>query len=548
MKKLLFSILLLPLVAGLSCAPGTAKEQPRPKLAVVIVVDQMRPDFLTRFNAYYTGGFRRLIDHGLVFDSATHDHSATETGPGHATIGTGRTPAHNGIVGNDWYDRKLKQTLYCVEDSTSPILGSSEKGGISPANLLVDGMGDWLKRTYPTSKVYSLSVKDRSAVGLGGKHPDCAVWWNTWTGEFVTSSYYAKELPAWVRSFNERHVFDSLKNREWTPAFPDSFYDASTADDFPGEVKDARYTSTFPHVLPWDSTTPKTFYGTYLYYSPLVDNEVLNLAMHLIETEQLGADSTPDLLCIGISQTDVVGHRWGPNSREIEDTYLRLDRKLGEFFAFLDRTIGDSNYVIALSSDHGVLPLPEYLQSIGVDSKRIPSDTVKADYRRITGESMKEGLADTAWFKGWAGDIYLENDQLDPEERTKILDEFREELLKLPYVAACYKQSDLLAGTSIDAFTNYYHNDVYPERSPDLLVRYRENMLVGIGAAGTTHGSPYWYDRHVPIIFMSKYIKSGTVYRPVRTVDIAPTVAVQLHTTAPDDIDGVNLLTDSASR
>lgn len=538
--------MLLCLIAALS-TPVFAQQDSasaRPKLVVLLVVDQMLPEFLTRFDKYYTGGLRRLNDHALQFDSATHDHACTETGPGHATIGTGRHPAKNGIIANEWYDRTRDRTIYCVEDSSTTLIGLPDEKGCSPRNIATDGLGDWLKRANPASKVISLSLKDRSAVGLGGQHPDAAVWWNRNDGNFISSTYYGNVLPSWVSTFNERKVFDSLRNKTWEKVLPDSAYDLSTFDSFPGENNGPDLQNYFPHELRWDSTKTKSFTRTFLYVSPFADEELLNLTKDAITAEQLGADTIPDLLALSLSSSDAIGHVFGPNSQEIQDYYIRIDRKLGEFFAFLDSTVGAESYLVALSADHGVLPLPEYFEMFGTPSERILSKTMESDLEQITKRMESEGIGKAVWIKGNPQEIYLVPDTtISDSLKSAVISRLQKEIQFLPYVVDTYTRKQIAStGKSVDPFLQYYRNSFSPARFADLIARYTENNLMFASQYGTSHGTPYWYDRHVPLLLYGAGITCKVSTETAYTVDIATTIAAILGIATPKDVDGGNLL------
>ncbi len=545
MKKIILS-LFVPLCIGLSL-PVSAQQDTtlaKPKLAVLLVIDQMMPEFLSRFDKFYTGGFRRINDNAFVFDSGAHDHACTETGPGHATIGTGRHPSKNGIIANEWYDRKLDRSMYCVEDSATTLTGLPDQKGYSPRNIATDGLGDWLKKANPASKVISLSLKDRSAVGMGGQHPDAAVWWNRNDGNFVSSTYYDSILPAWVTAFNERRVFDSLRNKTWEKILPDSCYDLSTFDSFPGESNGPDLLNNFPHELTWDSANTKPFTRTYLYVSPFADEALLNLSKDAITVEQLGTDSIPDLLALSLSSSDAIGHTYGPNSQEIQDYYIRIDRKLGEFFSFLDSTVGAQSYVVALSADHGVLPLPEYLDMFGIPSERILTKTMDSDLEQIITRMESEGLGKKDWIKGNPQEVYLVADSGTTDSvKTAVINRLQNELKLLPYVADAYTRAQMMTKMqSPDPFLTYYRNSFFPARFADLIVRYKENNLMFASQYGTTHGTPYWYDRHVPLLFFGAGVTKGNNPKPARTVDISVTIAAMLKIKTPKDVDGESLL------
>jgi len=361
------------LIALCLCTQKTAgTEDQRPRLAVVIVVDQMRADYLTRFASLYTGGLARLARSGTVFTNAYHNHAATETAVGHATISTGCYPARHGIVGNSWYDQELRKPVTAVGDSGCPVVGGSGKGGASPHNLLRTTVGDWLKTFSPQSKVYSVALKDRSAILMGGRHPNGAYWYDRTTGDYVTSTYYEDTLSSTVRAFDDQRLIDSFRTQGWRHLLPDTAYSLSHADSFVAE-SDGNHI-TFPHLFD-SSVQPKEYYAAF-YSTPFADQLTLKLAEKIANEFQLGRDSIPDLLWISCSAADAIGHIYGPDSQEAQDYYLRLDRYLDTFFTALDSAIGPDMYVVVLTADHGAMTMPEDLAAQGIRGGRISLDSV----------------------------------------------------------------------------------------------------------------------------------------------------------------------------
>jgi predicted AlkP superfamily pyrophosphatase or phosphodiesterase len=345
----------------------------------------MRPDYLTRFDTLYTGGFRRLLDNGAVFLNAYHDHAATETAVGHTTISTGCYPSHHGIIGNGYYDRVEKRDVYAMLDTLAPLIGEKIGKGSSPRRILMPTLGEHLKAISPDSKVFSMAIKDRSAIGMAGKRADGVFWFNRTTASYVTSIYYADNYPAWIDSFNLAKQIDSYFSTGWHKMLSDGAYSLSHEDASPNE-NDAIHTS-FPHLFTDFSKQPDKTYYNELYATPFADEVTIALARAAIHYSELGQDISPDLLWIGCSAADATGHTYGPFSQEMQDFYLRLDQYLGGLFSLLDSTVGTDHYVIALSSDHGALPLPEELKKRGIDAGRLHPDTIKADILRI-GQAM----------------------------------------------------------------------------------------------------------------------------------------------------------------
>ncbi len=347
------SLLAWLLTAG---GPGTtAAQRPvgppasRPRLVVVIAVDQLRADYIDRFRTSFgPAGFNLFLEHGARFVTARYQHAITETCPGHAVMLTGSYGMVNGIVANDWYDARAKRAMYCAEDTTVTLVGAREAGR-SPRNLIAGTVGDMLRtQTAGRGRVITVSGKDRSAIMLGGKRADAAYW--PVESAFVTSTYYRPDLPAWVRAFNASRPVARYVGRRWDRALPAAAYAAMGADDVRYERDVAGLGRTFPHPIASAQAVD---------YTPFSDEIVADFAMRAVTAESLGRDTVPDLLGIGFSATDRVGHTFGPNSHEIMDDVVRLDRTLARLFDFLNREVGLDNVLLVLTADHGVAPFPE---------------------------------------------------------------------------------------------------------------------------------------------------------------------------------------------
>ncbi|MCX6832583.1 MAG: alkaline phosphatase family protein [candidate division Zixibacteria bacterium] len=532
---------LILFIALLALAQIHASE--KPKLAVVIVVDQMRSDYLTREQALLIGGFKRLLDNGFQFTEAYHEHAVTETGVGHATIATGCYPSHHGIVGNEWWDGTKSRWVYCVEDTSKEIVerfGKLRTPGRSPNNLRRPVFGDWLRQSSPQSKVFAVTGKDRSSIliaGFGGQ----AYWYFPNDGAFVTSTYYETAYPAWVDSFNNRRPADNYSVDVWDRLLPRDKYvgpDSVTAE-YDGK------STAFPHNFAADSDyVPREYYEE-LRYTPFFDQLTLQFARNLVINEGLGTDSIPDLLMIGCSAGDYIGHRYGPSSHEIQDHYLRLDSYLNSFFAFLDSTVGVNQYVAALTGDHGVAPLPEELKRKGIAAGRIDSDTLGAAIRRIGAAVAAEIKCSTNVVLA-AGDGVILN---YAEAKTTGHDEpwlrltVSENIKRLSFVADAFTRDDLASdGDDARPFVNLYRNNYYPDRSPDIMLRFKEYWIISDEPHGTSHGTPYFYDRHVPLIFYGAGIKTGLDTLKAASVDVTPTLSELIGITPPANNDGRSLL------
>ncbi len=527
--------LLVPSVAATPQAPA------RPRLVVIVVVDQMRADYLDRFGSIFHGGLARLVREGTVFTEARHDHAGTETAPGHATIATGTYPSHSGMVANNWYDRSEARAVYAVDDSTAIISGRPRDAGRSPKRLLTDALGDWLKRASPQSHVLSVAIKDRAAILMGGHRPDAVYWYNSTNGQYQTSSYYANQSPAWLDSFNlarpaNRHLKDG-----WTLLLTPDAYGASGPDSVPQE--DEGNHVTFPHLL--DTTFTGSLAASYaeLPYTPFGDELTLDLARSAVMSEGLGADTIPDLLWVGCSAGDYVGHRYGPSSREIEDYYLRLDSYLGDFLAFLDQRVGRGRYAVALTGDHGVLPMPEELARSGVPAKRLLKSEASAAFQRAESDLSRDLGVSRPLFAGYLEGFLLRFSAAAAKGvmAAQLEQGVAARLRQIPFIADVFTADELVTGTGggRDYFEQFQHS-YYAGRSPDLLIRYQPYVLFTNSDSehGTSHFTPYDYDTHVPLVFFGAGLAPGRRGERVKTVDIAPTLARLLAITPPVEVDG----------
>jgi predicted AlkP superfamily pyrophosphatase or phosphodiesterase len=541
----LFLAILVVVVAlpAPATSPPLAVSDVRPRLAVVIVVDQMRADHLTRLEGEFRDGFARLLKEGVSFSEARHDHAITVTAVGHATIATGCFPAQHGIVGNSWYDRTSGRTVYACADSTVQIVGDSAAAGCSPRGLLRSTVGDWLKGASPPSRVFSISEKDCAAILLGGRHPDGVWWYDDRTGDFVTSTYYTAQYPEWVEAFNRSETKDRYYHSGWAKGWPEAAYATAHADSFPAENDGVDI--TFPHRFDTSKGKPDTAYYRMLTGTPFSDELLFDFARALISEEQLGADTVPDLLWISCSATDVIGHNYGPDSQEMVDNLLRLDRYLGGFLRYLDEAVGANNYVAVLTADHGVMSLPEDLVRQGVMAERIP----RAGYRRVI-DSVAANVAESLGIGAplvisRTNGIVLDTGAalargIAPEDLRQAV---AARLRRISSVDEVMTYGDLFGPRAVvRGYRDMYRRSFRSDRAPDLALRLVEYTLIDDDQYGTTHGSPYDYDTHVPLVFAGLGVAHGiAITTPVRSVDIAPTLAALLGITPPNDIDGVTL-------
>ena len=516
-------ILLGAVVCGFACADSPPE---RPALVVYVVVDQLRGDLLERYDSVFTGGFRRLLDEGFRFSNATHDHSKTATAPGHATLSTGAFPYRNGIVNNDWMERTADgwRWVYSVQDTMTHILGYPTMPGRSPKNLLRGGLADWIVDADSGAIVVSASRKDRAAITMAGKTQGHVYWIPENEGRFVTSSHYADNYPSWVERFNREEMPRIFSDSIWEESVPVPARSLARRDtaDFEG---DGIHTF-FPHrfseeVRGGDPARPGAL-NRWAYDQTHPDAAVGAFAIEAVRSLGLGLDEITDYLGLSFSQVDAVGHDYGPLSREQLDNLVHLDRVLGEVMTFLDRTVGDGRWTMALTGDHGVITIPEYLVELGQEGSRATSDHFRA--LRNTFQA----------FRDQAG---------DPMD---VADALVDALEQYPFVGDALTVTELTSGTAADSFVVLMRNSYNPSRwiggygsqGSDVVFRFAENYYPSSSLRGTGHGSPYYYDRHVPLIFLGVGVEAGASSESVRTVDIAPTLARLARITAPPDLDG----------
>lgn len=527
-------------------APATAPT--RPRLAVVLVVDQMRADYLERYADLYRGGLARLRGNSAWFVEAEVAHALTYTAPGHASVATGSHPARHGVVANAWYDRAAGAAVYAADDPRAlPSLTTESPAkidGRSPRQLERGTLGDWLKEQEPKARVFSVALKDRAAVMMGGHKPDRAYWYYPEVAGFGSSSVYAGGAPppAWVASFNAASPVFARFTAGWTRMLDPMAYLRSGPDRVAAEHDGVAV--EFPHVFDDGKPETRAAFAKQLLWTPFGDEMSLAFARALVDAEQLGADEVPDVLMLSLSSADYVGHRYGPFSHEVEDYYLRLDVWLGEFLQFLDAEVGEGGYVLALTADHGALPLPEEARLRGYPTAR---RVVSGDYYPAVRAAALPVLAElglpptTLLYVGedgvWLGDP---GDKIGAAAlRTMVAAALR----KLDFVADAYTADELAAPADLRRpFLDRYQRSYYGPRSPDVQLRFKEWSLVDAQAGGTSHGSPYRYDSHVPVLFFGAGVRPGVHRGTVGTVDVAPTIAALLGVRAPADIDGRSLV------
>jgi predicted AlkP superfamily pyrophosphatase or phosphodiesterase len=511
--------------------------QPSTKLAVIISLDQFPYEYLTRFGPYFSDrGFNYLISHGANFTNARYEHAYTKTSPGHAAISTGTYSHLNGITSNRWYDRVRKKAMNSVDDETVQLLGARGIGR-SPRNLLTNTVGDMLMlHTNFRSKVISIGEKDRSAVLMGGKFGK-AFWFDDSVA--VTSNYYYPALPGWVEKFNHSGIFQSYLGREWTEVAPSQAGEICDQDDVPYEGGVAGIGNAFPHTIRGGSADhPDPKYYELLAYSPFSTEILLDGVRRAFTAESLGTRGVTDMLCVGVAATDLIGHVFGPASHEVFDNAMRTDSMLSGFLSFLDDRVGLSNCVIAMTSDHGIAPIPEYIRKKNphYPAGRVGLGEITRLTARILGGRFAINEPGTKWIEQVIDeDIYLNRDLLKQknipfEEAMKTL---KDSLSALPQFAAAYTRDEIEHSTVLDRIGMMIRRTYYPSRSGDVMFILRPFFINGSDSVGTSHGQPYDYDTHVLLIMFGKNFKPGNYPEEVSPVDLAPTLSEVLQIEFP---------------
>jgi hypothetical protein len=508
MTRALASLLLAATATAVPAARPTPVPAPglaRPKLVLAVTIDQFRYDYLTRFRNDYAGGLRRLLDRGAVYTRARYQHFPTVTAIGHSTYLSGALPAVSGIIGNDWYDRAAGRSVTSVSDPAEKIVGGDGEGA-STRRLLVSTLGDELKiATGARAKVIGLSLKDRSAILPAGHSADAAYWYDSQTGLFVSSTFYLAALPDWVGRFNAGKPAEAYRGARWA------------GRELPKEAGPALYGA--------------------VYGSPFGNDLLETLAERAVDAERLGQRGETDLLTLSFSSNDAVGHELGPDSPEVRDISVRTDQALAKLFAHLDARIGMRNVLVVLTADHGVAPLPEVEAQ-----RRMPGGRIAAGAVRLAVQAaLAQRWGDGRWVVSPSDhSIYLDRKLIADKklDLAQVQDAAKAVAEAVPHVLRAYALHDLLSGAAAgDPLGGALVRSVHGQRTADVQVLLEPYWM--FAAAGTTHGSLYGYDTHVPVIFMGPGIRPG-IYRSEITVnDVAPTLA---------DILGIETPSGSAGR
>ncbi|MBM3401847.1 MAG: alkaline phosphatase family protein [Bacteroidetes bacterium] len=516
--------------------PAKSTGLPRPKLVVGLMVDQMRWDYLYRFyERYGSGGFKRMLNEGFSCENAYINYIPSVTGIGHATVYTGSVPAIHGITGNDWIIQATGEDMYCAADSTVSTvgIGSASAGQMSPKNLLVTSMTDELKlATNFKSKVIAIASKDRGSILPGGHSANAAYWYDGSTGNWISSTYYMKQLPEWLTKFNEQKYPEKYLKQDWNTLYPIETYIQSTKDDVPYEGKfPGMSTPTFPI-----KTSEMLNRGLGILTStPYGSSLTLDLAKAAIENEALGADAITDFLAISVSSPDYVGHQFGPNSIEVEDTYLRLDRDLSVFFSYLDTKVGKGNYTVFLTADHAVQHNAGFLNDNKIKAGVFPSSTILKELNNQLETKFKvKNIA-----------LSLSNYAVSFNNELIAANKLNEELIKQYSVEFLKKQdgiafvvdlSNVQNATIPQVYKEKIINGYHPERSGVIQIVLEPAWYSGSSprSTGATHGTMNPADVHIPMVFMGWGIKQGESNQSYNMTDIAPTISGILRIQEPN--------------
>lgn len=493
------------LLALLIVCVSSAAAAPKPKLVLAIAVDQFRYDYLLRFGSEYKEGLDALLTRGSVFTNAYYEHFPTVTAVGHSTFLSGALPSVSGIVGNDWYDRETGKMVTSVSDDSVKVLGGTGDGGASPRRLLVSSVGDELKiADGGRSRVIGISIKDRSAILPAGHMANWAFWFDSRNGNFITSTYYSSELPGWAVEFNAAHPANRYESATWMN------------QKMPGEPGPKLYDAVLD--------------------TPFANELIEQFAERAVAGERLGERGVTDVLTLSFSANDHVGHRVGPDAPEVHDISVKTDQVIGKLFRYLGERLGLQNVLVVFTADHGVAPVPELNQARNMPGGRLAPGTVKDTVQAALVKKYGEGN----WIVS-PGEyaIYLNLDLIRQKnlDRAAVNQTAAEAALSVSHVVRVYTREQLMNGAiQNDVLGRRMMNGFQMQRGADLLVLLEPYWLSG--AHGTSHGTPYGYDAHVPVIFMGPGIRAGRFDETIAVNDIAPTLATLLEIETPSGSSG----------
>jgi len=510
-----------------------AQQNDSPKLIVGIVIDQMCYEYLYRYqDKFCENGFNLIMKEGTNCRNTLYNYVPTYTGPGHASIYTGTTPENHGIVGNEWFERPTNSIVNCVDDLTVSSIGtSSEDGKCSPHYLKTPTVTDQLKLTYPSAKVVSMSIKDRGAILPGGHLSDGSYWYDYATGKFITSSFFKNELPKWVSDFNNKNAVDSYLKETWNTILDISAYGESGPDDSPYEgLLPGKTSPTFPYNLK-EMTNGVPNYSLFT-ATPFANTYLADFAIQSIDAEQLGKDQQTDMLCISFSTPDIAGHTFGPYSVELEDIYIRLDLEIGKLIKSLNEKVGKDQYVLFLTADHAVVPVPQYLTD-----KKLPGGYVyltekmtqlKKDVELKFGVDL---IQDQENLNIYLNHTLIADKKLDIKDVSNFI---ADKVALWEGVKRVFTDAQLRNGNSDDEWLNMIRRGYHNKVSGDVIFMLEPGYLpksteTANSHKGTSHGSAFNYDTHVPLLWYGAKIPQQEVFRTINIPDIASTLSHLLY-------------------
>jgi predicted AlkP superfamily pyrophosphatase or phosphodiesterase len=525
-----FALLFLAIGAISPAAAQTPKSPQRPKLVVLLVVDQMRGDYVDKFRGQWTGGLKRLVEEGAWFRDAAYPYATTETCVGHATISTGAFPATHGMISNGWWDRETQKMVTCTADpnaKNSGYAGATAKGGDTAWRMLLPSFAEELKfQTGGATRVVTFSLKARAAITMAGHKADAATWFDN--GGWMTSTAY-RTMP-FIEDYVKARPVKADYGKTWNLSLPESayWYDEKAT----GAGPPTGWGPAFPHSLRGKdgAAEPDAEFYEQWASSPFADTYLTRLAETAVDQLGLGKSGATDFLGVGYSSVDYVGHQFGPRSREIQDILITLDKDLGELFAHLDKKVGRGNYVVAFSADHGVVPIPEDMAKTGADAGILHVSELQ---EKIEKSLEPFNFPKPAVARIVNSDLYFAPGVYDRvKDAGDAMQAISEAALSQPGVATVYWSEEVQGRPATqNPIRSAIANSYFQGRSGDLFIVPKPYWLVDGTLAGkmrtygTGHGTPYNYDQHVPILLMGYGIHSGDYYREVTPADIAPTLA-----------------------
>lgn len=532
MKNILLKLIIAACTIWQPCVSQNNNQ--KPKLIVGIVVDQMRNDFIYRYWIRYSeGGFKRIVKNGYYFKNAHYNYIPTYTAPGHCSIYTGTTPKTHGIIANEWFDKKTKTEIYCVFDSLVKPIGTQHKNGaMSPKNQLSSTIGDELiMANNKKSKVFAVALKDRSSILPAGHAANAAFWFDESTGNFVSSSWYLNDLPNWLKQFNDLKKPKHYLSKDWNTLYPIETYTNSIEDNNRYEsIPNKQKEPVFPYN--YNAYLKKEKYGI-IKATPYGSSITKDVAIECIKNENLGKDTFCDLISISFSSTDILAHAYGPKSIEVEDVYLRLDKEIEEILNYLDKEIGKENYTLFLTADHGGADVPNHL----LDNK-IPAGYIKdKQLVSILKKHLQLTFNDSTLLQSVSNEQVFLNEEkikllkINKADLEKNICEF---LITQPGISEAYP-SDVLKYQSFNSedYKSLLHNGYKHNMSGNVAFLLNPAWM-DFAEKGTTHGSAYNYDTHIPILFYGNGVKLGESFEYINITQIAPTICELLEINQPN--------------